>query len=219
MSDLHFTLLADGSSDRALLPILTWLLQQQGVMRAIQPEWADLGRLRRRPRTLAERIIAALQLYPCNLLCIHRDAERESFDLRHAEIERALNEIAHKHDDLPAAVCVVPVRMQEAWLLFDEIAIRTAAGNPRGRQDIQLPRMTDVERLPDPKETLRQAIRVASGLNGRRLHRLEFSTQRVAELIDDFSPLRALPAFQMLEQELKQLVNQYGWNREVPSVV
>ena len=28
MQELRYTLLADGSSDRALLPILTWLLRQ-----------------------------------------------------------------------------------------------------------------------------------------------------------------------------------------------
>ncbi len=31
MSELRYTLLADGSSDRALLPMLTWALRQQGV--------------------------------------------------------------------------------------------------------------------------------------------------------------------------------------------
>ena len=113
-----------------------------------------------------------------------------------------MDEVARQNQNLSAALCVVPVRMQEAWLLFDEAALRTAAGNPRGRQELQLPRLGDIERLPDPKAILRQIIRTASGLSGRRLHRLEVSTQRVAELIDDFTPLRALLAFQALEQEL-----------------
>jgi len=68
MSNLRYTLLADGSSDRALIPILTWLLREQEVVLAIQSEWADMARLRRPPRGLEERIEAALMLYPCDLL-------------------------------------------------------------------------------------------------------------------------------------------------------
>lgn len=139
MVEIRYTLLADGSSDRALLPILSWALHQQGMSLVVQPAWADLGRLRRRPRTLADRIIAAMQLYPCDLLFVHRDAEREAFEFRRSEIVRALDEIARQEPIPLAAICVVPVRMQEAWLLFDEMAIRTAAGNPRGRQQLPLP--------------------------------------------------------------------------------
>ena len=212
MADLRYTLLADGSSDRALIPILTWTLRQHGVSSAIQAAWADLGRLRQRPRTLSQRIIAAIELYPCNLLCVHRDAEREPFEIRHAEIERALHDAVRHDQELPVAVCVIPVRMQESWLLFDELAIRTAAGNPRGRQALQLPRLADIERLPDPKGIMRQLIRDASGLSGRRLQRLEVRPQRVAELIDDFSPLRHLPAFQALEQEIDLVVRSQGWH-------
>jgi hypothetical protein len=211
MIELRYTLLADGSSDRALMPILTWALRQQGVVCAIQSTWADLGRLRKRPKTFVERIITAWQLYPCDLLCIHRDAERDPFDIRHAEIMRALDDIVRQKQTIPAAICVVPVRMQEAWLLFDEIAIRTAAGNPRGRQELPLPRLGDMERLPDPKEILQQIVRTASGLSGRRLQRLTVSTQRIADLIDDFTPLRALSAFQALEREIDTVVTDHGW--------
>ena len=52
MKDLRYTLLSDGSSDQALIPILTWLLQKLGVRSAIQPAWADLRRLRKPPNRL-----------------------------------------------------------------------------------------------------------------------------------------------------------------------
>ena len=211
MQELRYTLLADGSSDRALLPLLSWALQQQGVPFAIQATWADLGRLRQRPRGLAERITASLDLYPCDLLCIHRDAEREPHAVRRAEIMRALEEVIQQNVHQPVVVCVIPVRMLEAWLLFDEASIRAAAGNPRGRQDLDIPRLADVEKLPDPKERLRQIMRTASGLSGRRLQRLEVDVHRLAELIDDFTSLRALFAFRALEQELDQVVTAQGW--------
>ena len=57
MSDLRYTLLADGSSDRALMPILSWLLREHLPHRAIQEEWADLGRFPRAPSTTAALIV------------------------------------------------------------------------------------------------------------------------------------------------------------------
>jgi len=211
MTELRYTLLADGPSDRALLPLLTWALREHGVARTIVPDFADLRRLRQIPQGLAERIRVTLLLYPCNMLFIHRDAEREPYTVRRAEITRALDELARHRQELPITVCVIPVRMHEAWLLFDEAAIRTAAGNPNGRQPLTLPRLAEIEGMPDPKETLHQLTRTASGLHGRRLADLRVATLRVAELIDDFAPLRALPAFAAFERELADVVAVQGW--------
>ncbi len=127
MSELRYTLLSDGPSDRALLPLLSWLLRTHGVERALQAEWADLRRLPNPPTGLTDRIRRGLELYPCDLLFVHRDAERASHADRVGEIHGALRQVAAAQP-IPPAVCVVPVRMQEAWLLFDEAALRTAAG-------------------------------------------------------------------------------------------
>ncbi len=53
MNEFTYTLITDGSSDRALEPILTWLLRQflkENV--AIQSEWADLRRVPNPPKKL-----------------------------------------------------------------------------------------------------------------------------------------------------------------------
>jgi hypothetical protein len=158
MNELCYTLLSDGSSDKALMAILTWLLRVNEVECAIQSNWADLRRLPKPPKTLPLRIITSLDLYPCNLLFIHRDAEKEPRQKRVLEIEEAL-EIVKQSIPVPPVVCVIPVRMQEAWLLFDEIALRNSAGNPRGHQQLQLPDITKVEQLADPKEILHNLLR------------------------------------------------------------
>lgn len=213
MKELVYTLLSDGSSDKALMPILTWLLRENQVNCAIQPQWADLRRLREVPKTLSPRIIKSLELYPCHILFIHRDAEREPRKNRVIEIEKALEEV-RKSVMVPVHVCVIPVRMLEAWLLFDNTRLREAADNPRGRQTLQLPNIHTVEQLPDPKEILYQLLREASGLNGRRLDKFSVNERvhRLADLIDDFSPLRALSAFKELESEIQQVVEIQGWN-------
>ncbi|MGH9425713.1 MAG: hypothetical protein ACRD2L_05325 [Terriglobia bacterium] len=175
----------------------------------MQGEWADFYWLPRRPKGLPERIQTAIELYPCDILFIHRDAESETQELRAFEINSALREVEPRVA-IPPAVCVVPVRMQEAWLLFDEGAIRKAAGNPNGRDEIELPALTRIEQLPDPKQKLYELLRAASGLSGRRLSRLRPSVYapRVSEFVESFAPLRVLPAFQALELEVRQTTNQ-----------
>ena len=119
--------------------------------------------------------------------------------MRLGEIGRALSEVAH-----PPFVCVVPIRMQEAWLLFNEIALRRAAGCPNGTMRLDLVPLGRVEQEPNPKDILHNLLRAASGLSGRRSKqfRPQIHTHRLAELIDDFSPLRQLTAFKALEQDL-----------------
>lgn len=201
MRELTFTLLSDGSSDRALVPVLLWLLRQHLAGVAINHQWADLSHLRKPPKALADRINRSLQIYPCSVLFVHRDAEREPHDKRVTEIRDALS--AAEILGTPT-ICVIPVRMQEAWLLHEEQAIRNASGNKAGKMPLDLPSLRNVEQIPDPKQTLFSLLKQASGLSGRRLQnfRPQAHIHRVADFIEDFSPLRQLTAFQSLESEI-----------------
>ncbi len=190
------TLLTDGSSDAALLPLLRWLLAE------LDPapwslQWADLRGLPRPVRRLSERIRCAAELFPCELLFVHRDAEREPPEVRVREITEA----APPGPWVP----VVPVRMQEAWLLHNARALRQAAGNPRGEVPLDLPPLARVEALPDPKQVLHRALLAAAGSSGRRARRFrpEVHAHLLAEQIDDWSPLRQLPAFRRLEADTR----------------
>jgi hypothetical protein len=208
LNPLTFTLVSDGSSDRALIPVLSWLLRQHSTRDFVR-QWADLRQLRQPARSLSEKIERALILYPCDLLFIHRDAEGESRDVRVAEIQGHLVQSAPGHP----AVCVVPVRMQEAWLLFNEAVIRLAADNPRGRMLLELPSLERLEDVADPKDLLWKSLVTASGLRPGRRHRFlpAARTHRVAELIEDFSPLRKLSAFQALEEDVKTTIAERHW--------
>jgi len=216
MKELRYTLLTDGSSDAALIPILTWLLIECGISCPIQSVWADLRGLSlpKYPK-LADRIAFSLDMYPCDLLFVHRDAERVPYDERLDEILQAVEELNQRDRarSLPPAVSVIPVRMQETWLLFDREAIRQAAGNPSGRQALNLPSMKQLESLPDPKTTLHKLLKTACGLKGRRLHnfRVHQRARRVSEYIDEFSILRKLPAFSALETDILNIIQQGNW--------
>ena len=205
MNILRFTLVTDGSSDIVLLPILRWLLIENGVTIAIEAKWADLRRLQKKSLKLKDKILSALEFYPCELLFIHRDAEREPREKRIEEIKKALKEVGA----VPSNVCVIPVRMQEAWLLFNENAIRSAAGNRNGRMQLTIPPLSKLETLSNPKDDLHDLLRQASGLQGRRLKNFNVRNQvrRVADFVNDYSSLRELPAFLALENDIKQTID------------
>lgn len=210
---LRFTLVADGPSDRALLPILQWLLRKHVGSLPLEPQFADLRGLRQlpaQPRSFPARIAKSVDLYPGDLLFIHRDAENQPPEKRRQEIRDALEQVPAARS-LPWAG-VVPVRMQEAWLLIDEAALRKAAGNPHGKQPVKLPAARTLERVQDPKKVLRELLCKASGRRGRKLSKFKRGLSRrsgqVAELIGDFSPLRALPAFRRLEKDLRKVLQE-----------
>jgi hypothetical protein len=146
-------------------------------------------------------------------LFIHRDAENQGREVRVEEITQALAMICFERRMEVPSVFVIPVRMQEAWLLIDESSIRRAAGNPSGRIPLNVPQRRHVETVADPKETLYGLLRTASGLTGRRLRRLDLaqSRYRLAELIADFSPLRDFPAFAALDRDVTHVLAQNHW--------
>jgi len=199
MDRLDFTLLSDGSSDATLINPITWLLEQhlhcRGV--AVNGSWADLRRLRNPPKDLRERIRVALDLYPCDILFVHRDSEHEPLEQRVAEIVAATKGVDG------VSVPIVPIRMQETWLLIDEQALRRASGNPNGRVQLAMPDIERLETILNPKQLLHELLCEASELGGRRRQKLNPRQQalRLGELIEDFAPLRTLNAFQKAEAD------------------
>jgi hypothetical protein len=188
-----------------LKPILEWLLRAHCANTAINVEFANSALCARAPKGLAKKIAFALEAYPCDYLFVHRDAEGEPADHRRQEIHKAVKAAGSQE---PPCICVIPIRMTEAWLLFDEPAIRSASGNPNGKVPLEIPALTKLEVLPDPKRLLHELLITASELTGRR--RRYFDARRcalrVAGLLDDFSPLRRQSAFQALEDDIRRIV-------------
>lgn len=197
--ELTYTLIADGSSDRALIPIINWTLDQIDGLRYTS-QYAEVSL---RPSAgLSRRAEAAIKVYECDILFVHRDAETLAMDRRIEEIGSSLTKLGKPY------VPVVPVRMTEAWLLVDEQAIRSAASNPNGQAGLSMPRMDRLEEIPDPKNILFEKLKLASELSSGRLRKFrpESCCHRVAELISDFSQLRKLSAFVQFETDLIECV-------------
>jgi len=211
VNQLRYTLTCDGPSDRSLMAVIDWILIHHNQLSdiAILPQFADP---RESPSLrLTDRLPDAIRRFPCDILFIHRDAERESREKRQEEIDVAISKLAHT---MPFSVPVIPVRMTEAWLLIDEPAIRMAADNPNGSVILDLPGFATLESLPDPKGRLNQLLIAASEKTGRKLDKfkrpreLAWRRGRVASLIDNYSSLRSLDAFKVFEHDFNLVINQ-----------
>ena len=178
------------------MPIIEWLVGQH------RPDLGVLGQLAEGTGaiglTLTKRIPAALRLFPCDILFVHRDAESEAIDTRLAEIVNALGQSQQSF------IPIIPVRMTEAWLLSDHAAIRSAAENRAGQTMLNLPPRKNWETLSDPKKILFEALVIASEKSGRALSKFKPQRQRsfVAQRTRDFSALRGLASFDFFETQL-----------------
>ena len=209
MKELKYTLIADGSSDKVLLKIIKWSLDDLFPQLACDGAFADFRRLPSPPQRLIDKVNKAKSDYPYDVLFIHRDAESNNIriiDQRHQEIHDQLPE-----EDFNKTICVIPIKMMEVWLLISEEAIKKAAGNRNYRGRIDLPSIRNLEQESQPKERLHTLLKDASGLKNRGLKRfnVDQGVHLVADYIEDYSPLRSLAAFQAFEKELKEVVTNY----------
>jgi hypothetical protein len=209
MKTLRFTLIADGSSDKTLLRIIKWSLDNLYPKLPNEVTFADFRNLPKPPKGLKEKVKSALNYYPFDLLFVHRDAEKTDIKMveqRKSEVKKELSD-----NETEKTICVVPVKMMETWLLFDKEAIKKAAGNRNFKGNINLPLLRNLEKEKQPKKLLHTLLEETSGLKGRNLKKFKTETDKavhlVAENIDDFSPLRELEAFKVFEVELKNKIN------------
>ncbi|NVM78186.1 hypothetical protein FHW83_004010 [Duganella sp. SG902] len=196
MKILRCTLLADGTSDEVLIPIIDWLISENFPHIRFQSTFAkELGKI---GMSLENRIPAAIKFFPCDILLVHRDEEGQGVEKRLEEINTALDKLD--------AICtpIIPVRMTEAWLLSDEMAIRSAAGNQNGRVDLKLPHKRLWETQLDPKALLLNALCVATEKSGRALKKFSPEKERalVARRTTSFAALRGLKSFDLFEDSL-----------------
>ncbi|WP_070108235.1 hypothetical protein [Burkholderia plantarii] len=197
---IRYTLLADGTSDGVLLPIIRWVIETNFTDIELEGELAGRG-IPPLGEGLLKRVRAAAELYGCDVLFVHRDAERDGYPLRRQQLERDLE--AFDRGWIP----IIPVRMSEAWLFGSEQAIRTAAGNPNGNSRLTVPAKGRWESRPDPKAELFKLLDTAADLSKRRTINKGRCRLRVAELTTDYSHLRGLPSFDAFEADVVRVFN------------
>lgn len=200
--NITLTILGDGSSDRCLIQPISWILNQHAGINYTAEFAQHTAPIR---EGLLARAQKAIEYYPCDILIVHRDAEGEEYEARLNEIETSLGELNKKY------IPIIPIRMLEAWLLFDEIAIRKAANKPDGRANLNIPRLNRIENVADPKHLLFESLKTATESSGRKLAKFDLNNARirVAELIDDYSPLTKFDSFNIFKNQLDSCIKSF----------
>jgi len=199
---LKFLLISDGSSDSALIPIIKFALKTKFKGDDFIGERADLYRVPNPPKSLRDKILLGKELYNPDLILVHRDCEKDTVQKRHDEIDEAIIDL-----EIENIIKIVPLRMTEAWLMIDEMAIRLAVNNPNGNVRLMLPPINKLEGIVDPKQSLETLLKIASELKGRRLDSLNTrqAIHYVADHIKDFSSLNKLSSFNYFSNQLELL--------------
>ena len=181
---ITYSVIADGWTDRVLLPIISWAIHRLDPdVDILEPEFAE--------RTGSVEEFFGDYSPSTMLVFAHRDAEKAAFEDRLREFEQVLSE----HSEV---VPVIPVRMSEAWLLIDGAAIANAAGSPDAK--VPVPKLSTLEGIADPKAELTELLFKAAGSpKGRSGKRFKRSAGKhrvhLASLITDYSPLESVSAF------------------------
>jgi hypothetical protein len=212
MNALKYTLIGDGSSDKALLPVINWLIDDLFPELPVAGTFADFGHLRNPPakKDVKNQVLYAKHYYPFDILIYHRDAEEST----EAIIAKRKQEVLAELDQVMAPdkmVCVVPVVMTEAWLLIEPEAIKKAAGNRNYAGALPLPSLQTLEQQKDPKFKLHELLRIARNTNKRDLAKFNVhqAVHYVAEYITDFTLLRQLRSFREFEHDLKHAIEHF----------
>ena len=208
MLQVHFILLGEGSSDRALVEPLRRLCVAEGAgeVTGFAPDFGRIPGLQ--AKSLEAKLELVVQHEPgVNLIFIHRDADARDPEPRYLEIERRVGSIGDL-DTEPNWVAIVPVQETEAWLLLDEANLRMVAGRPRGRAPLDLPRPSQIEAIANPKEVLEETLVLASETSGARRRRLRRDfprlRRRLIERLAIEGPICELSAWQRLRRDLSQ---------------
>lgn len=199
---------AEGTSDGPLAQIVETLFVECGAqLRLHSPDFSLLPKVN---KDVKSRLTAGIQLVggPVEVFVVHRDADNAGWESRQEEILRAAGLVG-----CAEVIPVIPVRMTEAWLLLDEVAVRQVAGNPNGKTVIPLPSIREIERVADPKQLLRECLAGAADVTGRRREKLTkrfpHHRRQLLERLDPHGPVTSLASWRRLVADIGRLAEMW----------
>jgi hypothetical protein len=196
MRELRAALVGEGVSDAWFLPrVLTRALEDICWSGSVDVEVRDVSVLPiDRSGGLVEGVCTAVGERLDDLFFYHYDggANRAKTTMQYWEplVDAWRRQVSDSRELVP----VVPVLETEAWALPDKAALRAVVGSGWPKRDVfQTDRLADVERLEDPKRTLREISE--RGRGGRR--RARKPEQYLPRIADELSldALRDVPSF------------------------
>lgn len=155
-----------------------------------------------------ERIVSLAQA-GYQLVVFHADADssdtQTAYDNHFAPALKQLNAEGIDHRLIP----VIPVRNTEAWMCADFAAFQEVIGTDLSASDLNFPSQPhEVEKIPDTKSFLKQAISQARGRR-RRVKPGEIYEPLAERIRLDI--LKKVPAFQEFQQQVTVTLKKAGY--------
>ena len=172
-------------------------------------EILDLVDLKKERDSFVEEVMTAamtgLQEHGVTVLCVHTDADSETDENAYKhKIEPAKRSLKESTKILCAnLVPIVPVHMQEAWLLADLALLKRQIGTDKNDAELGLDKKP--ETISDPKRAITEAIRIArEGLTRRRRDNLKIGDlyQPIGQSIS-LASLQKLPSYKKFEEHVR----------------
>lgn len=216
MKQLVLALYAEGSTDERFLPRIIQrtaehLLAGYGV--EILDPFVVNGDIHSQDKKLQEKLVAAAkETQGYHILIVHQDADAPDQDRALRErIQPGLDIVRQESDHHQQNIVpLIPVRMVEAWMLADPIALCQVIPGCSSPDELNLPQKSDqVEHISDPKAELK---RITSTYQARR-RRSRWITYRAKiqeRLADEIAieRLKRVPAYQAFEQKFSQVLRE-----------
>ena len=215
MRSLSLALYCEGTTDQRFLPTIIRrtarriLAQREGSTVEVLPVDIIAVVASRRDHSILQ---AAYKADHYQALIVHADADyptaerarRERFDPGYALVQQCQDKICKN------LVPIIPVYMTEAWMLADHEKLCEAIRTTMRASELGLPvRTKQVETDAHPKETLKQALRIANAHRTRQHGQIEMNM--LYEMLPSkirLHRLQGLSAYQQFVNDLTQALEQ-----------
>jgi hypothetical protein len=163
--------------------------------------------------SFVEDVMNASRQSGITVLCVHVDADDSSDEkVYRNKITPALLMIEKTEDDIcKTIVPIVPVQMTEAWMLSDKALLKKEIGTNMTDRDLGIDK--EPERYSDPKETIKNAIRIAQR-NKQKRHRrdlnisdLYMSTGQSVSI----EKLKRLPSYNKFQDNIRNALRKLNY--------
>jgi hypothetical protein len=165
------------------------------------------------------RMLEAARLSVENhILIVHADADKRGFEKTLQELfQPGYDLIQREQGELcRCLIPVIPVRMIEAWILADYELLLKKIGTKKKAEDLHIPKQVrGIEEIADPKQRLKDAIRLALADRPRRKQESEFK-ERMKSLYEaigksiNLERLDQLQAYQAFKKDLSEAFRNLG---------
>lgn len=165
--------------------------------------------------TMLEASRKAMSDYGISVLCIHADSDARSLhDVEAYKIAPLLIALAEKE---PLNYCkiivpVIPIRMTEAWMLANKELLKEKIG-AKNMNEIDLGIHRRPESYADPKETIKEAIRIAQTQKVKRRRNKLTINDLYGEMgqVISLHDLRLIPSFCSFEENVKKAFEELNY--------